>query len=143
MVRIIKLTPTYAVAPQLTAEDFPAVAAEGFKSIIDNRPDGEQPGQLPAAEAERLAAANGLQFRHLPLVTPIVLEDATSDATQKLIDSLPGPILAYCRSGTRSAMAWAGAAAKTQGVEAAVAAVRAGGFEAAGLAEILKDREGG
>jgi sulfide:quinone oxidoreductase len=140
MVRIVRLSPGFAVAPQLSADDFPQVAAEGFKSIIGNRPDGEQPGQLSAAEAETLAKANGMQFRYLPLVMPIVLEASTSDATKTFIEELPGPVLAYCRSGTRSAMAWAGMASRDQPIADVVAALRAGGYEAAGLEEALQDR---
>lgn len=142
MVRIVTLSPDFAVAPQLMAEDFPEVAEQGFKSIIGNRPDGEQPGQLSSADAAQLAKANGLQFRHLPLVMPIVLEEATSDATQELIDTLPKPILAYCRSGTRSAMAWAGALSRTLPVDEVVGRLQAGGYEAAGLADALKERNG-
>lgn len=142
MARIVRLSPDFAVSPQLVAADFADVAAQGFKSIIGNRPDGEQPGQLPSSEAEQLAKANGMEFRHLPLVMPIVLDEATSDATQTLIDSLPKPILAYCRSGTRSAMAWAGALSRTLPVDEVVGRLQAGGYEAAGLADALNERNG-
>ncbi len=142
MVRIVQLSPDFAVAPQLSAEDIPELAARGFKSIIANRPDGEQAGQLTSDEAAQLAKDSGLQFRHLPLVMPIVLEEATSDATQALIDTLPKPILAYCRSGTRSAMAWAGAVSRTLPVDEVVGRLQAGGYEAAGLADALKERNG-
>ena len=106
MTRIVRLSPSFAVAGQLTAADFDEIAAQGFKSVIANRPDGEHPDQLSAAETEQLAMERGMAFRYLPLVMSIVLDPATSAATQAAIDEMPGPVLAFCRSGTRSIVTW-------------------------------------
>ena len=142
MTRIVRLSPSFAVAGQLTAADFDEIAAQGFKSVIANRPDGEHPDQLSAAETEQLAMERGMAFRYLPLVMAIVLDPATSAATQAAIDEMPGPVLAFCRSGTRSAMAWAATAAQTQPVDSVIASLKAADFEIAGLAEELKARAG-
>lgn len=138
MVRIIRLSPTFAVAGQLSASDFPEIAAQGFKSIICNRPDGEQFLQLSTEKSEQMATAAGLSFRALPLLMGNVLDPATSKATQAAIDELPAPVLAYCRSGTRSAMAWAATISKTQPVDTVMGALQQAEFEIPGLADSLR-----
>ena len=140
MARIVRLSPGYAVAGELSAADFAEIKAQGFKSIIANRPDGESMTQLSAAQTEALALENGMAFKYLPLVMADVLEARTSTATKAAIETLPGPILAFCRSGTRSAMAWAGTMSKTQPVETVMAALTNANFEIPGLASELQSR---
>lgn len=140
MVRIIRLSPSFAVAPQLNSADFAEVAAAGFKSVICNRPDGEGWGQPSAAACEQSAAAAGLAFRYLPLVMADVMEAQTSAATQAAIDAMPGPVLAFCRSGTRSAMAWAATTSKTTPIDSVLAALKQADFEIPGLDEALRNR---
>jgi uncharacterized protein (TIGR01244 family) len=105
MTEFRSVTPDYAVAGQITLEDVQRAAAEGFKLIVSNRPDGEDPGQPSEAEIKAAATAAGLQFRSLPYVGPtppgIVAE------TAMLLDETNRPVLAYCRSGMRSIKAWA------------------------------------
>ncbi|MDG3042939.1 TIGR01244 family sulfur transferase [Roseicyclus marinus] len=100
-----KITETLSVSEQITAADLPALAAQGYRSIICNRPDGEEPGQPPAAEIEAAARDLGLGFALLP-VTPATLDEAAGRAFGKLVRDLPGPVLAYCRSGARSSTLW-------------------------------------
>jgi uncharacterized protein (TIGR01244 family) len=76
----------------------------GFKTIINNRPDGEAPGQPTSAEVEAAAKAAGLNYLHIPVVggpTPAQIE-----AERQALAQTPGPVLAYCRSGTRSIVTW-------------------------------------
>ena len=141
MTPIKYLDATFAVAGQLTADDFAALAAEGFKSILANRPDGEDYFQLTAAKAQALATAAGLEFRHLPLRMPDIFEPTTIAATQEAIASLPQPVLAYCRSGTRSAIAWAAAESRTQPVDALIGALGRAGYDVPGLADELQARK--
>ena len=105
------VTPDFAVAPQLARGDFAVVAASGYKTIINNRPDGEAPDQLSDAEARQAATDAGLKYHSLPFSGPpppgIVAE------TADLLESAQGPVLAYCRTGTRSITAWAMAQALT------------------------------
>ena len=140
MVRIQQLTPAFAVAGQLEAADFAALAAQGFKSIIANRPDGEGWGQPSASDCEQLATAAGLKFVHLPLRMPDVLEPETATATREAIAALPAPILAFCKSGTRSAIAWAAAAVATEPVETVIAALQQADVQIPGLASELRVR---
>jgi sulfide:quinone oxidoreductase len=62
------LTPTLSVSPQLSEADLAQAARDGFRAIIDNRPDGEEPGQLSAADMEALAARHGMGFAHVPAI---------------------------------------------------------------------------
>ncbi|EIM74043.1 hypothetical protein A33O_13098 [Nitratireductor aquibiodomus RA22] len=99
---IKKISDDYAVSPQIAPEDIAAIKQAGYKSIVCNRPDGEDSGQ-PAAELIAKAAEDaGLSFRHVPVVSgAMTLEDVTDMAAA--LKELPGPVFAYCRSGTRSA----------------------------------------
>jgi sulfide:quinone oxidoreductase len=95
----------FAVSPQLTPADFAALAAAGYKTIINNRPDGEEPGQLSAAEGQVLAQEQGLNYVYLPVKMP-ELSEATVEAFSAAMKTHPGPILAHCRTGTRSCVLW-------------------------------------
>ncbi|SDD10970.1 TIGR01244 family sulfur transferase [Ruegeria marina] len=100
------ITPRYAVSPQISVEDIPAIAEAGFTRIICNRPDAEVPPSHQAAAIGAAARAAGLEFETLELthqtMTPENIARQMSLAT---CDS--GPVLAYCASGTRSSVIWA------------------------------------
>ncbi len=91
----------FSVTEQVTVEDLQAAAAQGFRSVICNRPDGEEPGQTAAAELQRVAEELGMQFRHIPVV-PGAITDADAAQMGKALAELPTPVLAFCRSGARS-----------------------------------------
>ncbi len=98
---ISALTPDFAVAPQLQPSDMSAVAAAGFKSVIINRPDYEAgPNQPTAAEVSTAAKATGLAVEYQPVVSGGMTSQDVERFTE-LLETLPKPILAYCRSGTR------------------------------------------
>ena len=92
---------TFAVAPQLSASDMQDVARAGYKSVIINRPDYEGGSDQPASEAVMQAAKDqGLQVEYQPVISGAMTdEDAVRFA--QLLEQLPKPILAYCRSGGR------------------------------------------
>ena len=126
------LSDAVAVSPQVTAEDVREAASLGYETIVCNRPDGEAPGQPAAAEIEAAAQAAGLSFLHRPFVGA-GMTDADVDAMAAAM-AAPGKVLAYCRSGTRSAGLWAMAA--TRGgllADDALAAARAAGYDLSGL----------
>ena len=100
-----QITDALSVSPQITAEDIPALKQAGFRSIICNRPDGEGEDQPTHKEIEAAAKAAGLEMCYLPVQSGFVTgEDAV--AFGAALRDLPGPVLAYCRSGTRSATLW-------------------------------------
>jgi uncharacterized protein (TIGR01244 family) len=105
MTEIRTVTDTFAVAPQLLPEEMSEVAALGFKLLINNRPDREVPGQPTGAEVEAAARAAGLDYVHIPVIgaaSPDQLE-----SFHAAVATAAGPVLAFCRSGTRSITTWA------------------------------------
>jgi len=88
-----------SVSPQLSVADVAEAKARGFVTLVNNRPDGEASDQPASAEIEAAAKAAGLNYIHIPVrgVSPDVAEQ-----TYEAIESSPGPVLAFCRSGTRS-----------------------------------------
>lgn len=97
-----RISDTLYIGPQLTADDIRHARAKGFAAIINNRPDGEEPDQPSAAE-NRIAAENeGLGYSHIPVVPGRISEDQVR-AFQKALSEAGGPVLAHCKTGTRSA----------------------------------------
>ncbi len=92
----------YFVSGQIQPEHIEALAERGFRSVICNRPDDEVHGQPAFADIDTAATAAGLQTRNIP-ITHGVLGLAEIENLIEAIKSLPGPILAYCNSGARSA----------------------------------------
>lgn len=111
MLTIRPLNDRFAVAPQIAPEDLPAIAAAGYVAIINNRPDGEEPGQPDGAAIRAAAAAVGLAYTELP-VTQAGFAHPQLDALRTALTAADGPVLAYCRSGTRSCNLWALVAAR-------------------------------
>ncbi len=103
---LLALTPGLSVAGRLDRADIDALARAGVRTIVNNRPDGEDPGQLPAAEARRLAEAHGIAYHHIP-ITAATLTRADVDAFAATLRDAAAPVVAHCRSGTRSALLWA------------------------------------
>ena len=100
------LSPQFAVLPQITPQDIPALKAQGYRAIIANRPDGEGADQPTFAEIETAAHAAGMQARYIPISGGMVGDDDV-EAFRSALRAMPGPVLAYCRSGTRSIVTWA------------------------------------
>lgn len=105
MVEPRALAKDFAVSPQITAADFAILAADGYKTVINNRPDGEEPGQLPAAEAAKIAHEQGLNYVHIPIKMPELTAEKVEQFKAALAEN-PGPVLAHCKSGTRSCILW-------------------------------------
>lgn len=140
MIKIIQLEPDIAVAPQLAEADFAEIAALGFRSVVNNRPDGEEPDQLPNARAEAAARRHGLAFRHQPVMGAAATDDDVVDAFARLMSEMPGPILFYCRTGGRCTTMWTQASAGRLGVEAVLMAARSAGCELEFLRDTLSER---
>lgn len=91
-----------SVGPQIAPEEVARLKAKGFRSVICNRPDGEEWGQPAFAEVEKAAKAAGMEARHIPVTgQPGPAQAAQFAAALK---EMPGPVYAYCRSGGRAGM---------------------------------------
>ncbi|RYY10765.1 MAG: hypothetical protein EON55_15660, partial [Alphaproteobacteria bacterium] len=93
------------VSGQLEAGDFAELAQAGVRRVVNTRPDGEKPGQLATADAARIAAENGIEYRHIP----VTMATLSMDAVQAFGDAVPGDgtvVHAHCGSGLRAAILW-------------------------------------
>lgn len=100
------LTDRYAVSPQINPEDLPAIAAAGFKTVINNRPCAEIPPSHQTDVMAAAAQAAGLNYVVLPIVHANLSPDLAKQQAQAC-DAAAGPVLAYCASGTRCTIVWA------------------------------------
>ena len=132
-----RIDDTLSVAPQIGVEDIAAIKAAGFTAIVNNRPDGEEEAQ-PAGDAIRRAAeAVGLAYTPIP-VTHAGFSHPQLDAMAAALDAANGPVLAYCRSGTRSCNLWALARAKSGDAPDSLEAKAAGaGYDLSGIRPTL------
>ena len=101
---IRKVTDDFAVAPQLLPQDMAEAARLGFRLVINNRPDHETPDQPTSSEMETAAEAAGMRYLHVPVSGGPVL--TAIEAVHHATAHAHGPVLAFCRSGTRSIVTW-------------------------------------
>lgn len=128
-----------SVSPQISPDDIPAIKAAGFRTIINNRPDGEAPDQPDSATMEAAAKAAGLGYHYIPLgregVSPEMVEE-----TRAALEGSDGPVLAYCRSGTRSTTLWALSQAGSEPAEEIVSAAAHAGYDMSHLLGYLSQK---
>lgn len=120
------ITPDYAVSPQIAPEDVPAIAAEGYRVVICNRPDGEIPHELSAAVMRAAVEAAGLRFVDNPVTHPTMTAERIAAQAEAMEG---GRTLAYCASGTRSSILWSLAKAGELGADAVIAATARAGYD--------------
>lgn len=125
------------VSSQLAPHEVAELASQGVTILVNNRPDGEEPGQPLASEIEDAAAAAGISYRFVPIIRGIGPAEVES-MKEALRESESGKLLAFCRSGMRSALA-VSLAKREQGAsakEVQVALVNAG-FDPDPIAHLL------
>ena len=133
---IRNITPRYAVSPQIAPEDFAALKAAGFTTVICNRPDAENPPALQA-DAMRVAAdAAGIAYHVIPLTHQTMTPDNLA-AQKAALDGSEGPVLAYCASGTRCSVAWSLMQAGEMASDDIIAATAKAGYQLDGLRPTL------
>ncbi len=103
--KLVELGPGIGVSEQIGLDDLPAIAAAGYRVIVNNRPDGEAVGQPDSTSIAAAAAALGLEYRYLP-VTAGNFPGAPLEDVAAVFDLTEGSVFAFCRSGTRSANLW-------------------------------------
>lgn len=99
-----RVTDSFSVSPQVTEADMARAAAEGFVLVINNRPDGEDPSQPSAATIEAAARAAGMDYLYAPVRGGPTQEQV--EQVRAAVEAADGPVLAFCRSGTRSIVTW-------------------------------------
>ena len=139
------LTDDFWASPQIALEDVGEAKAQGIALIINNRPEGEAADQVPGEVIEAAARAVGIDYRAIP-VTHAGFSEEQVRAMAAAIGVAAGPVLAYCRSGTRSTLLWALAqAAKGEAPDTIAARAAGAGYDVApvrGLIDMLAARRG-
>jgi sulfide:quinone oxidoreductase len=135
---IKNITPQFSVAPQIVASDLSAIQAAGFRAIVCNRPDGEGLDQPNFSEIEAAARAYGIEVHYLPIESGKV-GDADWAQFGTLMQTLPKPVLAYCRTGMRAATLWALSEASTRALPDIIAAGKTAGYDLHALARRISN----
>ncbi|MBN9678205.1 TIGR01244 family phosphatase [bacterium] len=134
---MIELTPGYSVSPQIALEDVQAAADAGITLVICNRPDAEVPPELSHRAMEEAARAAGMAFVYIPVTNEsLTLEQVTQQA--ELLAEADGPVLAYCRSGTRCSIVWAMGKAGEMPVDEILATTAKAGYQLEGIRPTLE-----
>jgi sulfide:quinone oxidoreductase len=126
------LTAGLSVSSQIQPADLAKLARAGFRSIINNRPDSEAPDQPDSPTMEAAARDAGLRYLHIP-VTPGELGEDQVEEFGRALRRLPGPVLAYCRTGTRSTQLWALSQVGSLDADTIVATAAKAGYDLAPL----------
>jgi uncharacterized protein (TIGR01244 family) len=127
MLDIRQISPDFAVAPQIDPEDFLAIRAAGFTTVINNRPDSEIPPTHHDETMRQAAEAAGLNY----VANPVAGRAMTMETVEAQADAMAaadGPVLAYCASGTRSMIAWSLAQAGRMAPDAILQAAAQAGY---------------
>lgn len=132
------ITPEFSAAPQIDVADVPAIAEAGYKTLICNRPDGEAADQCACGDVAQAAKAAGLAFHVVPFAGAITPD--TLAAFDTVMDTAETPILAYCRSGTRSTTIWALSMARSTDADTLITAAARGGYDLAPMQAMLAAR---
>ncbi|MDI9245455.1 TIGR01244 family sulfur transferase [Marinobacter sp. CHS3-4] len=130
-----------AVSPQLAVNDIAELAKQGFKTIVANRPDREEPGQPPMSDLEAAAEANGLKWIYQPVESGNIL-DSDVDRFDQMIREADTPVLAFCRSGTRCTVLWALSSARREPADEIINKARGAGYDISGLTPRMAQQAG-
>ena len=132
-----RLSDKVSVSAQLSEAEVQDLAAKGVVAIINNRPDGEAPDQPGSDDIAAIAEAAGMAYHHIPIVGGAVSREAVEDMATAL-DDADGPVVAFCRSGTRSTMLWALTRAGKEPADAIIAAAAEAGYDVSPLRPYLE-----
>ena len=135
--QVRRVSDELAVSPQISVADVAEAATQGFKAIVCNRPDGESADQIEYGEIEAAAKAKGLEIVWQPVISGQMSDDE-GVRFGEIVDGLPGPVLAYCRSGTRCIMLWALSQAGKQPTADIIRQAAAAGYDLSALAPRLE-----
>jgi sulfide:quinone oxidoreductase len=128
-----KVSEHLSVSAQIEVADVGTLAGQGFTGIINNRPDGEAPDQPTSAMIAQAAAEAGLTYRHIPVVSGQLRDEQAAEFAE-VLEEASGPLLAFCRTGTRSITLWAlGAARQGQGAAEILATANRCGYDLTSL----------
>lgn len=127
------VTKFFSVSPQLGLDDMAALAKMGYQSVICNRPDGEDMDQPTFKEMEAEARKYGLEAYYMPVISGKV-EDQNVESFKEALPAMRAPVLAYCRSGTRSITLWSLMQSETRDLSEILSIAKSAGYDMSGVA---------
>lgn len=136
---IRKIDDSISVAPQISPDDVAELARMGFRTLVANRPDHEEPGQPPMAALEEAAREQGITWVYLPVESGNIL-DEDIDAFAPMFEEADKPVLAFCRSGTRCSVLWALSSARHMPLEPIIQRAGQAGYDLRGLVPRLQQQ---
>lgn len=134
-----KIDDELTVSPQITVDDVAEIARLGFKTLVANRPDQEEPGQPAMADIETAAKAHGLEWVYLPVQSGHITDDDVA-RFDPMIRNASKPVLAFCRSGTRCTVLWALSSARDHAPEEILTKAHRAGYDMTGLIPRLRQQ---
>ncbi|GGC71839.1 TIGR01244 family sulfur transferase [Marinobacter halophilus] len=129
---IRKIDDSISVAPQIAITDVSEIARLGFKTLVANRPDREEPGQPAMADIEAAAAEHGLKWVYMPVESGNIT-DADVDQFATMIRDADTPVFAFCRSGTRCTVLWSLSNARELEPQDILSKAQQAGYDMTGL----------
>lgn len=129
---IRKIDDSLSVAPQIAVTDVAEIARLGFKTLVANRPDREEPGQPAMADIEAAAAEHGLKWVYMPVESGNIT-DADVDQFATMIRDADTPVFAFCRSGTRCTVLWSLSNARELEPQEILSKAQQAGYDMTGL----------
>ncbi|HDZ38987.1 MAG TPA: TIGR01244 family phosphatase [Marinobacter sp.] len=130
---IRKIDDVISVAPQIMPADVAEAARLGFRTLVANRPNQEEPGQPAMADIEAAARENGMAWVYMPVASGNVT-DADVDHFAEMIQESEKPVLAFCRTGTRCTVLWALSAARDTPARDVLVKASTAGYDMSSLA---------
>jgi len=127
MLQIKPITSEFSVSAQILLEDLPTIVKLGYKSIINNRPDGEELTQPTDLQFQEKCLELGIDYQYLPVISGQVTTQNSLEMSAT-INKLEKPILAFCRTGTRSCLLWLGTAQDKRALEDGIERVSTQGY---------------
>lgn len=134
--QIKEVTPLFSVSPQIQKSDVTAIVAAGFSKVVNNRPDGEAPDQPPSLHLMTAVSNAGMGYLHVPIAGSNISAQDIADFRQAL-QSANGPVLAFCRTGTRSIKLWALCEAEHQSVYDVIRIAARAGYDLSDFSDRL------
>jgi uncharacterized protein (TIGR01244 family) len=135
-----QISENYAVKDQILPQDMAEIASLGFKTVINNRPDGEEAGQPLGVEIKAAAEVAGLSYAFIPMTVPALSPELVTQH-HTAIEASNGPVFAFCRSGTRSTVLWALTQVRFHGhsISDVISAAGQQGYDLSGVAPLLEE----
>lgn len=130
-----QITPELSVSPQILPEDLPALAEQGFRVVINNRPDAEVGDAENGAAMQAAAEAAGMDYRAIPFGPGQISQDMVDAQAEAL--ALPGRKIAYCRSGNRSTVLWALTQAGATPTDSLLQTAAKAGYDLSGIRAMI------